>query len=52
MEMCSYQIPEPGVRDLEISGIQDRFDEVSQRLQFTYSLQNLSTLKNGACCTV
>ena len=30
MEMCSYTIPEPGVRDVEISGIQDRPEEVHQ----------------------
>ena len=28
MEMCSYTVPEPGVRDVEISGIQDRSEEV------------------------
>ena len=28
MEMCSFRIPEPGVRDVEISGIQDRPEEV------------------------
>ncbi len=29
MEMCSFRIPEPGVRDVEISGIQDRPEEVT-----------------------
>ena len=31
MEMCHYEVPEAGVRDLEVTGIQDRADEVRRQ---------------------
>lgn len=50
MEMCSYRVPEPGVRDLEISGIQDRPNEVTQHNSVNCLWPSLPPQKSRCVC--